>query len=93
MSHNDRIDVACELRGITLDLKALIRMVEDEQSYNQILCKIGSIRRTLCDLRHSLIAHQIRKSIFVIQNQHDFQAQLRELSRIQNLYTEKIQNQ
>ena len=93
MNDDERIDFACELRGVTLDLKALICSVEDEYSCYQILCKLGSIRQALCDLRHALIAYQIRKSILVIQNQHDYQAQLRELVCIQDLFIEKIQNQ
>lgn len=90
MDRQDRIDIVCELRVITLDLDALICMVEDEQSCNQILPRIGSICQALRSLRHSLIAHQIRESIFVIQKQHDAKTQLRELSRLQDLFKEKI---
>lgn len=93
MNRDDRIDFACELRGVTLDLKALICLVEDEYSCYQILCKLGSIRKALCNLRHALIAYQIRRSILVIQDQYDYQAQLRKLLCIQDLFIEKIQNQ
>jgi len=93
MDCQDRIDISSELRAITLDLEALIRMVEVEQSCSRVLSKIGSIHQALHGLRRSLIAHQIRESIFAIQNQRDAQTQLRELSQLQNLFREIIQNQ
>jgi len=91
MDRQDRIDIACEIKVITLGLEALIRMVEDELSCNQVLYKIGLIRQALRRLRRSLIAHQIRGSIFVIQNQQDAKTQLRELTQLQNLFREMIQ--
>ena len=93
MGRQDRIDIACELRAITFNLATLIRMLEDEHPYYQTFCKIGSIHQALRSLRRSLIAHQIQESLSVTQNQHDVKTQLRELSQLQNLFREMIQNQ
>lgn len=92
MDRQDRIDIVCELRAITFNLATLVCMVEGEQSCYQILSKIRSIHQALRSLRRSLIAHQIQECIFVIQNQHDAKTQLRELSQLQDLFREMIQN-
>ena len=79
-----------KLHLILNDLIVVTQMIEDGETCNQILQKIGTAQRALQVLGCSLIACQLRDSITLIQNNPDPETQSIELSRLRNLYTEVI---
>lgn len=91
MNREDLIDLTCQLQDILANLNSVLHLVEDDRSCNQILRQIGAIRRSLRSLRCALILCQIRESTSAIRDNPDVEVRLRELTRLRELWREKIQ--